>query len=259
MHAPLCHWDDGRERWPVPGEDAAIAAHPHRGDPAWVLAGWALNVGGVQVFCAHDWDPVTVRAHAQRLLGATPYALRRRCRRIDVVPWDPVPPRLRIGGHTAPWCGLAEMGEGRVTIAADALADWSAFVTWHELAHLAGSGDGGPPVALRADWERAQREDAAHARAWAGRVCLPESRFACTLGGIGITVNADEGGIVEDWADAVALWLLDAAAQGLAPTDADRLLRFDDIAPARARLCAHWAATLEPADRADAHPIHQAV
>lgn len=126
----------------------------------------------------------------------------------------------------------------------------------HELAHCAGGLHGGPPDADADAWGAAQEHDEGHARRHL-RIGAPVILGGLILGGRSVTTYGVDEGPVEDWADAVALYLrevrLGAAlipaglADEAAPTRRPAgPVRFADLWPARAALISTFLSPTAP-------------
>lgn len=249
-------WSQGCERrWPIPGESRCVARYDLSwlGAVSWRLTGSAHNLDGVRLFVAAPHDPKSVSSGLSALIEKTPRALLRRLRRIEVLPRASARLReqaLNCGVQPFP-AGLATL-DGAIWFCLEPEPDlsFSSYLFWHELSHTAGGCDGGAPGYLKEAWESARLADAAHQASMTKGFDAGPQALLC-LGTPFITPYARESAHPrEDWAEAVALYQLDATCgRFLSPSDAGQLigrpsdgLRFQEVCPARASLICGWLA-----------------
>lgn len=210
-------------------------------------AAFIAQIGHVEVIvtAALTDDREAVLARAHRLFVGAPPRMMASLRRLIIChaadrpllpPTAPNPPAM---------CDLRG-GIWHVLDGGDIADGLSTELFHHELAHCAGGMRGGPPDGAIDLWTGAQRADAATAR---GQLDLagPVAVGGLLLGEMSVTSYGLEEGPVEDWADAVCLYLRERRLGApLIPSGlADRVapgrpggesVRFADIWPARAAI-----------------------
>lgn len=229
-------------RWPTGGHLRADAA--------------IIRVGHVDVTITDALPRTQTTEIIRKLLAGAPTSMVMRLRRF-VVCAAHERPALPVGAPRPP--ALCDL-RGGIWHLVDARAPERNLGTelfHHELAHCAGGMRGGPPDADTDAWAAAQAHDEGHARRHF-RIEAPVTLGGLILGGRSVTTYGLEEGPVEDWADAVALYLrevrLGAAlipaglTDVVAPTRRPAgPVRFADLWPARAALIATFLSPTFPA------------
>lgn len=206
------------------------------------LSGWAERREGVTLFVGDGLDREGVRERVWDAWATSHRRLRDGTREILAVPSRGVG-----AGHV----GLANLRR-EVWLIDDALGSQLAirvrYLLDHELAHNIGGAGGGPPDAIACAWTAAIREDMHHGRRALLGTLGPgrHAHVPFQIGRRGVTAYAEDMGVVEDWAESVALWRADRSTGGelVGPaaarllTGRGRPLGFARCFPGRARILA---------------------
>lgn len=210
-------------------------------------SGHALRVEGVTVFVADGLDHQGIGERVAHILAGTSSRLAAPSRQVLVL--DEPGSNGNVG--EADRRSEIRINDGRRF--GEVAYDDAAYLVEHELAHNAGGSDGGPPDDWREPWREAMRADQA-----AGRCLLAHPTFGADgtpgvhegipmrIGRFGVTAYAEQVGITEDWADAVALYRADqrlgrlvGAEAAMLLTGDPRPLRFTDCYRRRAEILDH--------------------
>lgn len=229
------------------------AAHRERVERTWPGGGQVrfnatiAHVGHVDVVIAAGLDHEVIIERVRTLFVAAPTSMTATLRRFVICREQDRPALIPGAAHPPAMCDLRG-GIWHIVDPTHLDRGLSVELFHHELAHCAGGWLGGPPDAAAAAWAQAQLSDAHHAQLRLGLV-EPVALGGLLLGERSVTTYGLAEGPVEDWADAVSLYLRERRlGSALIPAGlADQVapwrtpqgpVRFDELWPARAALIA---------------------